>query len=251
MLFRSTTAAPGQPDLAVDGGPPPKTAWADERLFSLLGLAPGVPLGVGQLQLPVSAVLTREADRSFNVFALQPRLLMHLDDIVGSGLVQFGARVRYRLLVAGDASALAQWRAWAEPRLGRGQRLEGIENARPEIRNALDKAQRFLGLATLLTVILSAIAVALAARRYMQRHLDACAVLRCLGMTQGRLLRLHALSFFWLAALSAVLGAALGFAAHFALVAAMAGLVAGELPLPGASPLGEGALVAEIGRAHV
>ncbi|MFV5213731.1 ABC transporter permease [Azonexus caeni] len=241
-----TAAAPGQPDLAVDGGPQPKNAWADERLFSLLALEPGAPLGVGQLQLPVSAVLTREPDRSFNVFAMQPRLLMHLDDIAGSGLIQFGARVRYRLLVAGEAAALAQWRAWAEPRLGRGQRLEGIENARPEIRNALDKAQRFLGLATLLTVILSAIAVALAARRYMQRHLDACAVLRCLGMTQGRLLRLHALSFFWLAALAAALGAGLGFAAHFALVSAMAGLIAGELPLPGAAPLGEGALVAGV-----
>ena len=241
-----SATAPGQPDLAVDGGPQPKTAWADERLFSLLALPPGAPLGIGQLQLPVSAVLTREPDRSFNVFALQPRLLMHLDDIAGSGLIQFGARVRYRLLVAGEAAALAQWRAWAEPRLGRGQRLEGIENARPEIRNALDKAQRFLGLATLLTVILSAIAVALAARRYMQRHLDACAVLRCLGMTQGRLLRLHALSFFWLAALAAVLGAGLGFAAHFALVSAMAGLIAGELPLPGAGPLGEGALVAGV-----
>lgn len=241
-----TAAAPGQPDLTVDGGPPPKTAWADERLFGLLALEPGAPLGIGQLQLPVSAVLTREPDRSFNVFAMQPRLLMHLDDIAGSGLIQFGARVRYRLLVAGEAAALAQWRAWAEPRLGRGQRLEGIENARPEIRNALDKAQRFLGLATLLTVILSAIAVALAARRYMQRHLDACAVLRCLGMTQGRLLRLHALSFFWLAALAAALGAGLGFAAHFALVSAMAGLIAGELPLPGAGPLGEGALVAGV-----
>lgn len=241
-----TAAAPGQPDGPADGGPQRKTAWADERLFSLLALAPGASLGVGQLQLPASAVLTREPDRGFNVFAMQPRLMMHLDDIAGSGLIQFGARVRYRLLLAGEAPALAQWRAWAEPRLGRGQRLEGSENARPEIRNALDKAQRFLGLATLLTVILSAIAVALAARRYMQRHLDACAVLRCLGMTQGRLLRLHALSFVGLAALAATLGAGLGFAAHFALVSAMAGLVVADLPLPGAGPLGEGALVAGV-----
>ena len=233
-------------DVAVDGGPAAKTAWGDERLFSSLDLKPEMPLGVGQLHLPVTALLTREPDRSLNLFSVAPRLLMHIDDVPASGLIQFGARVRYRLLLAGPDQALADWRGWAETRLERGQRLEGIENARPEIRNALDKAQRFLGLATLLTVILSAIAVALAARRYMQRHLDACAVLRCLGTTQGRLLRLHALSFLIMALLAAVLGALLGFAAHFVLVSAMAGLVAADLPLPGAGPAFEGALVAGV-----
>lgn len=233
-------------DVAVDGGPAAKTAWGDERLFSSLDLKPEMPLGVGQLHLPVKALLTREPDRSLNLFSVAPRLLMHIDDVPASGLIQFGARVRYRLLLAGPDQALADWRGWVETRLDRGQRLEGIENARPEIRNALDKAQRFLGLATLLTVILSAIAVALAARRYMQRHLDACAVLRCLGTTQGRLLRLHALSFLIMALLAAVLGALLGFAAHFVLVSAMAGLVAADLPLPGAGPAFEGALVAGV-----
>ena len=233
-------------DVAVDGGPAAKTAWGDERLFSSLDLKPEMPLGVGQLHLPVTALLTREPDRSLNLFSVAPRLLMHIDDVPASGLIQFGARVRYRLLLAGPDQALADWRGWVETRLDRGQRLEGIENARPEIRNALDKAQRFLGLATLLTVILSAIAVALAARRYMQRHLDACAVLRCLGTTQGRLLRLHALSFLIMALLAAVLGALLGFAAHFVLVSAMAGLVAADLPLPGAGPAFEGALVAGV-----
>ena len=241
-----TAAGPGAVDAAVDGGPAAKTAWADERLFSSLGLKPAMSLGIGQLHLPLTALLTREPDRSLNLFSVAPRLLMHIDDVPASGLIQFGARVRYRLLLAGPDQALADWRAWAETRLDRGQRLEGIENARPEIRNALDKAQRFLGLATLLTVILSAIAVALAARRYMQRHLDACAVLRCLGTTQGRLLRLHALSFLIMALLAAVLGALLGFAAHFVLVSAMAGLVAADLPLPGTGPAFEGALVAGV-----
>lgn len=241
-----TAPGPGRPDAAVDGGPAAKTAWLDDRLFGLLGIAPGETLGVGQLQLPVAALLSQEPDRSFGVFAMQPRVMMALADVPASGLLQYGARVSYRLLLAGEPGTLERWRNWATPRLARGQRLEGLENARPEIRTALDRAQRFLGLATLLTVILSAIAVALAARRYMQRHLDACAVMRCLGMTQGGLLRLHTLSFALLALLATLLGGALGFAAHFALVSAMAGLVAAELPLPGIGPLGEGALVAAV-----
>ncbi len=241
-----TAQQPGQADIAVNRGPVAKTVWADQRLYSVLGLTPDAPIHVGQLVLPTRALLTGEPDRSMNLFAVAPRLMMHIDDVPASGLIQFGARVRYRLLLAGSDKALADWRAWASERLGRGQRLEDIENARPEIRNALDKAQRFLGLATLLTVILSAIAVALAARRYMQRHLDACAVLRCLGTTQGRLLGLHALSFLIMAVAAAGLGILLGFAAHFVLVSAMAGLVSTHLPLPGFGPALEGSLVAGV-----
>ena len=233
-------------DQAVDGGPAVGSVWGDARLFSQLALTPGATVGVGQLHLPASGVLTQEPDRSFNLFSVAPRLMMHIDDVPDSGLIQFGARVRYRLLLAGSDQALAGWRTWAESRLARGQRLEGIEDARPEVRNALDKAQRFLGLATLLTVILSAIAVALAARRYMQRHLDACAVLRCLGTTQGGLLRLHALSFLMMTLMATLIGVLIGFAAHFALVSAMSGLLGAQLPLPGSGPLLEGMLVAAV-----
>ena len=110
----------------------------------------------------------------------------------------------------------------------------------------LDRAQRFLGLATLFTVVLAAVAVALAARRYMQRHLDACAVMRCLGITQPALIRLHAALFVWLALLSAVLGCLLGFAAHFVLVSWLAELLDLHLPAAGWLPLAEGAAVAAV-----
>lgn len=233
-------------DQVVAGGPSAGSVWGDARLFGLLALTPGAKVGVGELQLPAAGVLTQEPDRSFNLFSVAPRLMMHIDDVPASGLIQFGARVRYRLLLAGSDPALAGWREWAESRLDRGQRLEGIADARPEVRNALDKAQRFLGLATLLTVILSAIAVALAARRYMQRHLDACAVLRCLGTTQGGLLRLHVLGFLMMTLLATLLGVLFGFAAHFALVSAMSGLLGAQLPMPGSGPVLEGLLVAAV-----
>ena len=236
----------GEAGRPVSGGPEPGTVWLDERLATALQLVPGATVKVGELQLRVAAILTLEPDRGINFFSLAPRLLMHLDDIPGSGLVQFGSRLRYRLLLAGDERNVAGYRRWLESRLVHGERLEDAQNARPEIRNALDRAQRFLGLATLLTVVLAAVAVALAARRYMQRHLDACAVMRCLGMTQGKLVRLHALLFFWLALLSALTGCLLGFATHFVLVGWLTELLAISLPLPGWLPLGQGAAVAGV-----
>lgn len=181
----SATTRQNAPGLPVNLGPQPGTVWLDERLSGALAAEPGSKVSVGQKTLPVAAILTLEPDRGINFFALAPRLMMHLDDIPGSGLVQAGSRVTYRLLLAGEIDAVAGFRTWLGGRLQRGERMEDASNARPEIRNALDRAQRFLGLATLLTVILSAVAAALAARRYMQRHLDACAVMRCLGVTQG------------------------------------------------------------------
>ena len=237
---------PGQAGEMTRHGPPAGAVWLDERLSAALQTTPGQTIQLGRSALPATAILTLEPDRGVNFFALAPRLMMHLDDLSATGLVQPGSRLTYRFLVAGDTTAVDGFRNWVEPRLGRGERLEDARNARPEIRTVLDRAQRFLGLATLLTVVLAAVAVALAARRYMQRHLDACAVMRCLGITQPALIRLHAALFVWLALLSAALGCLLGFAAHFALVSWLAALLDLRLPAAGWLPLAEGSAVAAV-----
>lgn len=226
--------------------PQPGTVWLDERLAGALNAAPGDRVTVGTRELAVAAILIQEPDRGINFFSLAPRLMMHADDIPATGLIQPGSRVSYRLLVAGDDSAVAGFRQWLSGRLARGERLEDVGNARPELRTALDRAERFLGLATVLTVVLAAVAVAMASRRYMQRHLDACAVMRCLGMTHGRLLRLHAAVFFWLALLGAALGCLLGFAAHFVLIRWLSTWLDFDLPLPGWLPVVAGFGVAGV-----
>ena len=232
---------------ATDGERPQLgTVWLDERLSGTLQAGPGQSVQLGLNKLPVAAILTFEPDRGINFFTLAPRLMMRIEDLPASGLIQPGSRLTYRFLIAGDRAAVADFRKSIEPRLGRGERLEDASNARPEIRNVLNRAQRFLGLATLLTVILAAVAVALAARRYMQRHLDACAVMRCLGITQGGLLRLHAGLFVWLALFAAALGCLLGFAAHFVLISWLADLLALRLPSARWLPLVGGAAVAGI-----
>jgi putative ABC transport system permease protein len=108
------------------------------------------------------AVLTLEPDRGINFFSVAPRLLMNLDDLPATALLQVGSRVGYRLLLAGDLPLVKRFQRDIEPRLARGQRIEDPQNGRPEIRTALERAQKFLGLAALLTVVLAAVAVALA-----------------------------------------------------------------------------------------
>ena len=234
---------PNAEDAPAAGVPEPGTVWADERLASALALKPGDVLAVGRQRLRVGAFLTLEPDRGVNFFAVAPRLLMHLADLEATGLVQPGSRIAYRLLIAGEYDSVRQFRSFVRQSLERGERIEDAENARPEIRTALERAERFLGLAALLTVVLATVAVAVASRRYMQRHLDPCAVMRCLGATQGFLLRVHLGQFVLLGLIASLLGCLIGYAAHFVLHAWLAYLLSTRLPSPGLLPALQGIVV--------
>ncbi len=234
--------APGlnQPDAETRETPARGSVWLDERLASALEAKTGDVVKLGKASLAVSAVLTLEPDRGVNFFNIAPRLMMHADDLSSTQLVQVGSRITYRLHLAGDGEAVAAYQAWAEKRLGRGERIESLDNARPEVRSALDRAEKFLRLAALLAAVLAAVAVGLAARRFMQRHLDGCAVMRCLGARGSQLLRIYLGEFLLFGAISSALGCLIGFAAQYALERLLSNLLTTTLPTPSPLPLAYG-----------
>ncbi len=140
--------APGLnlPDTETGEVPQPGSIWIDERLALALSLAVGYTLELGASELRVSAILTLEPDRGVSFFNLAPRLMMHRDDIPATGLVQSGSRVWYQLLAAGPPEKVAAFEAWVTPRLERGESLQSLANARPEIRATLERAQKLIGL---------------------------------------------------------------------------------------------------------
>lgn len=229
------------PSLKVGDGetaaiPPPGSVWPDERLAGALGIDSGSSVRVGELAATVGAIVTLEPDRGMNPFAVAPRLILNLADLPATQLIQPGSRIGWRLHVAGEAADVEKFRQWAASRLGRGERLEGLDNARPEVRNIIERAQRFLRLAALLTVVLTAVAVGMAARRYMQRHLDACAVMRCLGAGERQILLIHGGEFVVLGLAATLVGGVLGYFVQGLLHALLAGLIASDLPAPGGLP---------------
>lgn len=236
-------AAVNAPDHIAEDVPEPGSVWIDARLALALSVGVGDSLHLGEREFRVAAILMLEPDRGVNFFTLAPRLMMNLADLPSTELIQYGSRVTYRLLLAGKPPALQAFRRDIENRLGRGERIEDAQNGRPEMRQALERAQKFLGLSALLTVVLAAVAIALAARRYVQRHLDPCAVMRCLGARQGMLLRLYLVQFAILALLGAALGCVLGYVSHYTLYRALAALVATELPAPSWLPVLQGLAV--------
>ena len=227
-------------DRRADGVPEPGAVWIDERLAATLAAGVGERIAVGQRVLRIDAILTFEPDRGLNFFSVAPRLLMNVMDVPSTALIQPGSRIRYRLLFSGELKEINEFRSYVDKALERGERIEDTENARPEVRAALDRAQRFLGISALLTVVLAAVAVALAARRYMQRHLDPCAIMRCLGATQGFLLRIYLGQFALLGLVSSLAGCLIGYLAHYALYGWLAQFLEVELPPPGIVPALQG-----------
>src|SRR5438034_7062009 len=209
-------------------------AWIDTRLAARLALTEGARLTVGETTLTVTGIVQQDPEVVGGLLSLGPRLLMNIDDVPATNLLQPGNRASYRLLVAGRA--IDAYRDWALARLERGQRLESIRDLRPEIRLTLERADKFLGLAALVAVILAAVAVALAASRYLRRHLDAAAMMRCFGAPQGQTLSLFVVQFLVLGIGASVVGTLVALGGQQLLVALLGAMIHVDLPPPGWLP---------------
>ena len=239
-------AAANAPDHAAKGGPAAGEVWVEDRLLPQLAVGVGDTVELGDARLRVGAVLTAEPDRGISFFNIAPRVLMTEADLARTGLIQPASRASFQIYVAGERRAVEQFAGWLRPRLQRGQAIRTMENARPEVRNTLERSERFLGLAALLAVFLGGVAVALATRRYAVRHYDAFALMRCLGARAGTLLLLSALEFVLLAAAATVIGCLIALAAQAVIASWLGALAATTLPPPSALPVVQAFLLAVV-----
>lgn len=224
----------------VDHGPRPGTAWVDAQLLASLQVSPGDTIEVGDLSLHVAGIIRHEPDRGTQFVNLAPRLLMHLSDLPKSGLTGPGSRLRHHLLVAGEPEAVRAYRGWLQPRLQRGQRISTLEDSRPEVTRVIERAESFLMLVALLSVLVAAIAIGLAARQFTRRHTDGVAVLRCLGAGRGAILGLLWVEFGLVALVGATAGILLGYVVHHGLTGMLAGWLDVPLPAPTWKPALQG-----------
>lgn len=194
----------------VTAGPGPGEAWLAPRLFALLDVQIGDRVYVGELALRVSGAVRGEPDASRSVFGLGPRLMMHVEDIAATRILQPGSRVSYRLLLSGDRESLTQFRQQIEPNLSQGQRLLTVQDSQPRIGRTLDRARGFLLLAGSLGVVLAAAAVSLAARRFSERHADYVAIMKSLGASSAQVSGLYGVSLVTIGAAATAMGCLTG-----------------------------------------
>ncbi len=195
---------------AIGHGPAVGAVWLDSRLFPLLNVAIGDQIHIGDAGFEVTAAVRSEPDRGASILGYGPRVLMHIDDIPATGVVQPGSRVQYRLLLAGEMENLSAYQQWLEPQLGNGFRLIDVDNSQRGIGQALQRAESFLLLAGSLGVVLAGVAIALAARRFSVRHYDYVAIMKSLGASSGKINRIYALSLLAIGVSAILLGSVLG-----------------------------------------
>lgn len=224
------------------GIPKPGSVWVDRKLLTRLDLEPGSRVEIGAATFVVDASIIEEPGAAFSFMSLGPGLIMNASDLPATQLIQTGSRIRYFFYAAGNVSTIASYRNWAKSHLERGQSLEDAREGSPEIKSMLDRAEVFLRMAALMSVMLSGVAIALSARRFVERHLDGCAVMRVLGATESGLLQFFIYQFLMLGLISSLIGVAVGFSAQNLLAHGLENMAGTALPLPSLRPAIEGCL---------
>ena len=232
---------PGGAEQTTRDIPAPGEVWVDAPVLESLGLAMGDKLLLGDAALRISRTIVLEPDRGGGFMSFAPRVMLNQADLAATALVQPASRLTYRFAVVGTPQAVQQFSDWATAEIKRsdlrGVRVESLESGRPEMRQALDRAEKFLSLVALLSALLSAVAVALAARSFAASHLDDCAMLRVLGQSQRTIAWSYAFEFILIGLFASALGVAIGYAVHYVFVALLAGLVDAALPAASLQPV--------------
>ncbi|MCO7612301.1 ABC transporter permease [Pseudomonas chlororaphis] len=218
------------------GGPKAGEAWVESRLLTALNLKIGDSIDVGLQPLRLARVLTYEPDRAGNFYSLTPRVLISLDDLQATGVVQPGSRVSYKELWRGPAAALEHYRQLIKPGLAANQRLQDARDGNQQIGGALGKAERYLNMASLVAVLLSGVAVALSANRFAARRFDASALLRCLGLSRRETMLLFSVQLAVLGLLASLSGALMGWLAQLGLFYLLHDLLPNDVPPGGLLP---------------
>ena len=234
---------PGGAALDAAGAPEPGSVWVEAALLDSLQLKLGDTLLLGDAALKITRLIAVEPDRGAGFMSFAPRVMLGHADLAATGLVQPASRVNWRLAVASPASRdadVSEFVRWVEDRIAkdqlRGARVESMESGRPEMRQTLDRAGKFLNLVALLAALLAAVAVAIASRDFAERHLDDCAMLRVLGLPQRAIAWAYTIEFAALGAVASLAGVLAGLAVHNVFVWLLAGLMQVDLPPPGLWP---------------
>jgi len=230
-LVRIADRLAGLPRIA-EGVPQPGEVWAEPSLLARLGARVGEELQVGALNLRISQTLEFRPDEGWRFMEIAPTVLLNLADVRASGLIQPGSVVEYEVLFAGNQRTVETFRQELESLVGPEEELEDIRDGRPEVRSSVRRAEQFLMLSALVSVLLGGVAVAMAARRFLARHLDGVALMKCVGAQHRDVLLLTLTQLVLLALVAGCVGSVLGFLTQHGLALLLDDLVEARLPPP-------------------
>lgn len=187
------------------------SVFIEEKLLSLLNVSLGDVLDIGDSQLVIKAIAQQIPDASFSVFTSGLKIIINIKDLEATNLVQPGSRLTYKYLFSGDIQAINQFESWLKPQINDSHYWYDIQSKQSPLANALNRAEKYLSLASLLGVVLAAVAVSVASRRYAQRHQSNVAVYKAMGASLTYIKKMYYLHWSLLSFISIGLGLLLGY----------------------------------------
>ncbi|MDD5033133.1 MAG: ABC transporter permease [Methylococcaceae bacterium] len=224
--------ADGSGETEKQEAPEPDSAWVDRRVLISLKLSLGDFIHLGEKKLKITRIILHEPDRRGDLYSLSPRVMFNLADLEAAGLIRTGSNAHYYALFAGDEKRIREFRHWLKPQLNPGQKLVDIHQDRPELGNALSRAERYLGLSSTVIVLIAGVAIAMGARRHTERHFDLTAMLKCLGAREREVVQIHLAQYLILGLAASLAGCLLGYLAQEAVVWQLKGILPHTLSAP-------------------
>ncbi len=221
----------------AEGIPDRGSVWADGALMARLNVDVGDNISVGEADFRIAAVLRYRPDQSIGFASLAPSLLIDVRDLPATGLITQGSRVRYALLVAGEQEMVDEFWETVEPTLPDSVRSRNREEGSDRANNAADRAQRFLSLTAVISLLLSAVAIAMSARRFAHRRMDTVALMKSLGATQRFVISAASVQLVLLGILGVIVGSVVGFVVEHLVTNMLADIIQGDLPPVGFTPV--------------
>lgn len=230
-------------------GPPSGEVWLESRALPALGIEVGDSVFVGEAELTVGKIIIAEPDRQQGgmMDSAGPRLMLSMDDVAQTNVVQLGSRVSYRYLFAGEELAiLDSFSEWIGEEYDDEYRIRDVRDESEEISDALNKAESFLLLGSLFAVLLAGVAIALTAKRYSERHYDYVAILKTFGCTSNEIGVIYLAIQSVLVFISILVGCVLGWLVHHVILRLLQAVITVDLPAAGFEPFVIGSLTAVI-----
>ncbi|MER9745408.1 ABC transporter permease [Mesorhizobium sp. M0187] len=218
-------------------------AAAPDLLFDRLNVEIGDRLKVGSATFELRARLVSEPDAVSDGFGFAPRLMVSMQGLAASGLIQPGSLVEnaYKVrLPAGaseaDLKAIQDRAASDFPEAGWSIRTRS--NAAPALSSNIERFSQFLTLVGLTALVVGGVGVANAVRAYLDGKRGVIATFKSLGASGGFVFTVYLVQILMIAGLGIALGLILGAAMPFAASAALQSVI----PVPAKGGFYPGAL---------
>ncbi|MDT7042712.1 ABC transporter permease [Candidatus Nitronereus thalassa] len=232
-LYGQVEVAPKQPLhalLSSSSSCPTKPCFGivvQDSLLITLGKEVGSSIKIGQAWFEIRGVLLKEPDRVASAFSLGPRVIISVEALEATELVQVGSRIRQRyLLRVPESIILGSLQGELQGRLAKeGARVSSFREAQPRIRKFLEQLTTYLGLIGLTALFVGGIGIACTIHGFMKQKMTTVAILKTLGADAGIIMRAYLGQSVLMGGLGSLIGAMLGIGLQMAIPLLLGGLI--------------------------